>query len=625
MYVVVVPGPEGRTALTTVSADGPPRILRTVDNDALPASVVELERTLHPRWTWADTEHAYPPLLAAGVRVDRCHDLRLSRAILRHSLWTAGSVLAREQAGPWDEPRSPAPAPTQAATAEPLFDLGSPRTALDPVVELRSQLAALRSAGRNAARLGTLLAAESAGALVAAEMHAAGLPWRADVHDQILARELGARVPDGYRPALMEAKAIEVREALGVGPVNPDSPVDLLAALRRAGLPVRSTSKWELRDVEHPVVAPLLEYKSMARLFTANGWAWLDTWVRGGRFRPVYVVGGVVTGRWASDGGGALQLPHVVRDAVQADDGWRLVVADAAQLEPRVLAAMSGDHAMAQAGRAADMYEGIVASGAVPDRSHAKFGMLGAMYGGTQGVSGQVLPQLRRAFPDAIGLVERAAEAGERGEQVMTWLGRTSPLPTPAATPLGGAWGRPTVAGGPVDGTAARGPGAGSPGAGPVGANADGEGGGEGPSEGSAEARTAERAERSSASAEVTRARAWGRFTRNFVVQGTAAEWAMCWMAVLRQRLHALALAEATDAADPSAGVPGATAGPHLVFFLHDEVVVHTPEHLADEVARIVEESAIEAGRILFGPAGADGVEFRLTTAVVTSYAAAAH
>src|SRR5699024_8302625 len=114
--------------------------------------------------------------------------------------------------------------------------------------------------------------------------------------------------------------------------------------------------------------------------------------------------------------GGALQLPHVVRDAVRADDGWRLVVADAAQLEPRVLAAMSGDNAMARAGRAADMYEGIVASGAVVDRQHAKYGMLGAMYGGTQGVSGQVLPQLRRAFPAAIGLVERAAAAGERGE-----------------------------------------------------------------------------------------------------------------------------------------------------------------------------------------------------------------
>lgn len=601
MYVVVVPGPDGRTALTTVSADGPPRILRTVDDDALAASITELERTLHPRWTWSDTEHVYPPLLAAGVRVDRCHDLRLCRAILRHSLWTASSVLARSAPDAWDAPRRPSPAPGAPATAEPLFELGRASPPPDPVVELRAQLMALQTAGRHAARLGTLLAAESVGALVAAEMHAAGLPWRADVHDAILTRELGARMPDGYRPARMEAKAAEVRDALGVGPVNPDSPVDLLGALRRAGLPVTSTSKWELQAVDHPVVAPLLEYKSMSRLFTANGWTWLDTWVREGRFRPVYVVGGVVTGRWASDGGGALQLPHVVRDAVQADDGWRLVVADAAQLEPRVLAAMSGDTAMARAGRAADMYEGIVASGAVVDRQHAKYGMLGAMYGGTQGVSGQVLPQLRRAFPAAIGLVERAAAAGERGEQVMTWLGRTSPLPgSGTVAPGGGAWGRP--------GTVPAGVQAGPP--------------GEGAEEGPSDERATERAERSSASAETARARAWGRFTRNFVVQGTAAEWALCWMAVLRQRLHALALADAQPhAAGDGVGVPGATAGPHLVFFLHDEVVVHTPEHLADEVVRIVEESAVEAGRILFGPSGDDGVEFRLTATSVTSYA----
>ena len=44
------------------------------------------------------------------------------------------------------------------------------------------------------------------------------------------------------------------------------------------------------------------------------------------------------------------------------------------------------------------MYEGIVATGAVESRTHAKYGMLGAMYGGTQGVSGQVLPQQGTVF-----------------------------------------------------------------------------------------------------------------------------------------------------------------------------------------------------------------------------------
>src|SRR5690606_22384042 len=114
--------------------------------------------------------------------------------------------------------------------------------------------------------------------------------------------------------------------------LNPDSPADLLRALAAAGIEVRTTRKWELAQVRHPVVAPLLEYKRLARLLSANGWAWLDEWVRpveaagtgpggrpadGGRqlarFHPEYVVGGVVTGRWATSGGGALQLPKQIR------------------------------------------------------------------------------------------------------------------------------------------------------------------------------------------------------------------------------------------------------------------------------------------------------------------------
>ena len=190
---------------------------------------------------------------------------------------------------------------------------------------------------------------------------------------------------------------------------------DRLKALRYAGVGTRSLSRWELEEIQHPVVEPLLEYKKLSRLLTANGWNWLDTWVRDGRFRSEYVVGGVATGRWSSVGGGALQLPKAVRRAVVADPGWVLVVADVAQLEPRALAAMSGDEAMAAAGRGEDMYAGIVASGAVATRDEAKVGMLSAMYGGTTGVGAAVLPSLARTFPRAFTLVEDAARAGERG------------------------------------------------------------------------------------------------------------------------------------------------------------------------------------------------------------------
>ena len=84
-------------------------------------------------------------------------------------------------------------------------------------------------------------------------------------------------------------------------------------------------SSWWSRGPEAPgrvstvlfaaAVPLLLQYKELARLHGAHGWAWLDAWVAGGRFRPEYVVGGVVSGRWATNGGGALQIPRVLRRA----------------------------------------------------------------------------------------------------------------------------------------------------------------------------------------------------------------------------------------------------------------------------------------------------------------------
>ena len=223
-----------------------------------------------------------------------------------------------------------------------------------------------------------------------------------------------------------------------------------------------------------------------------------------------------------------------VRPAAVADDGWMFVVADVAQLEPRVLAGMSGDRALARAARGADLYQGMVDDGAVASRNDAKLGLLGAMYGATSGESGRMVAGLTRRYPDAFGLVEEAARAGERGQVVRTLLGRGSPT-------LGDAWDRD-----PDD-----------PPADP-------------------DSQTRHR-------------RAYGRFTRNFVVQGTGAEWALCWIADLRNRLWRLGDAPARS-----------TSRPHLVFFLHDEVVVHTPAALADEVAAEATEAAATAAGLLF-------------------------
>jgi DNA polymerase I len=531
------------------AGDGTAAGVTRLPAEGLAEFVRERERTA-VRWVWDDTTRWYPGLLDAGVRIERCTDLRLTHAVLRRSPFVDQALLADDETPGWD-----ALQPVTATDAA-LFPLDDPADRLDPLAEHDRQQAAVAASGERG-RLGLLLAAESSGALVAAEMTHAGLPWRADVHEQLLTALLGPRPVHGGRPAVLERLLGEIRASFAVPTLNPDSPAELLRTLQGAGLPVSDTRSWTLEQLDHPGLPALLEYKKLSRLLQANGWAWLDTWVRDGRFRSYFLPGGVVTGRWASNGGGALSVPTQIRPAAVADDGWRFVVADVAQLEPRVLAGMSADAAMAEAARSTDLYEGMVASGAVATRADAKVGMLGAMYGGTRGESGRMMPRLARRYPRAIALVEDAARAGERGEVVHTLLGRGSPPPS-------GAWAERAVGlGEPAD-----------------------DGGGN-------EDRDRHR-------------RAWGRFTRNFVVQGTGAEWTLCWLADLRNRLWRL-------------GSTGTVSErPHLVFFLHDEVVVHAPEHLADAAAEEVRGAADTAGRLLFG---GFPVDFPLDVAVVSSWA----
>src|SRR5215217_4055615 len=62
-----------------------------------------------PRWVWDDTARWYPSLLAAGVRVERCYDLRLGRQLLRRAPAADGQLLAGEQSEHWDRLRPSVP------------------------------------------------------------------------------------------------------------------------------------------------------------------------------------------------------------------------------------------------------------------------------------------------------------------------------------------------------------------------------------------------------------------------------------------------------------------------------------------------------------------------------------
>lgn len=555
----LAPEPEGDGALLV--ALGP---------DGLPAGEVRREPDLvaavraRPdvaRWVWRATSEVYPRLLAAGVRVERCYDIEDAEQLLLGHEGRLGEP--RSAAAAWARLRNaPVPPDPPLRAAEP----GSQDSLFEPVaaagipfeglLDVYAEQQRRHDRTEHPGRMRLLTAAESAGMLVAAEMHRAGLPWRADVHREVLHGLLGERYAGGGEPRRLAELADEVSAAFGHR-VRPDLPADVVRAFARAGIRVRSTRRWELEELDHPAVVPLVAYKKLYRIWTAHGWSWLADWVRDGRFRPEYLPGGTVSGRWTTNGGGALQIPKVIRQAVVADEGWRLVVADADQMEPRVLAAISRDPGLMEvAGHPDDLYTRLSDRAFSGDRDHAKLALLGAIYGQTSGDGLKNLAALRRRFPRAVAYVDDAAKAGEEGRLVRTWLGRTSPKA--------------------------------------VGAGEDEEAGL--PQAAAAE----DAAEQYVPGYASTDARARGRFTRNFVVQGSAADWALLMLAALRR----------------------ATAGmrAELVFFQHDEVIVHCPAEEAAAVTEAIRAAGDEAGRIAFGETP---VRFPFTTATVERYSEA--
>ena len=156
---------------------------------------------------------------------------------------------------------------------------------------------------------------------------------------------------------------------------------------------------------------------------------------------------------------------------------------------------------------------------------------------------------LRRRFPAAVGYVEAAARTGEEGGLVRSRLGRTCPPPS-------AAWlAAIEPAGGPEP----------DPEAAPRGRRA---------------------------------ARDRGRFTRNFVVQASAADWA----------LVLLAACAAAWPARPASWCSSSTTRWSSTARRDD----------ADRVAAEVRDAAAESGRLVFGDTA---VRFPLSVAVVDCYA----
>ena len=198
-------------------------------------------------------------------------------------------------------------------------------------------------------------------------------------------------------------------------------------------------------------------------------------------------------------------MPALMRQAVVAEAEHVFVRADLGQIEPRVLAAVSGDRALAEATESDDLYQPVAAQFGV-SRAAAKVAVLGAMYGQTTGRGAQALRRLKEAYPVAMEYLDQADNQARAGHDLRTFGGRLVPM-----------------------------------------------------SQGGSQAQVAAR----------------GRYGRNAMIQGAAAEFFKMWAVTVRARM-------------PSA---------RIVLCLHDELLIHTPQRNGQVVAQLVDECLSEAAR----------------------------
>lgn len=265
--------------------------------------------------------------------------------------------------------------------------------------------------------------AESAAALLCVELEHDGLP----IDRGEALRLLGQVIGDGDRGS----RDAPVLALLRDDPVDLRNPASVREALLRLGIDVPDTRSWRLEAYRqaHPLVDALLTWRKAERVATTYGYGWLAEHVGADdRLRGEWTAADGGAGRMTASAG-LHSLPAELRSAVAAEPGHVLVRADLGQVEPRVLAAVSGDRGLARAAAEDDMYT-PVAQQLGCDRPTAKIAVLAAMYGQTTGAAGQALAQMEKTYPTALAYLRAAEESGRVGTNVRTHGGRLVPVGT---------------------------------------------------------------------------------------------------------------------------------------------------------------------------------------------------
>jgi len=526
--------------------------------------VALMEGDRHPRWVFWSAQAEAEPLVRNGIHVDRCWDIAEAHRILVGGRAADPDVAWATvcRLGTSDMPR---------ASGGDLFDFASedhPGDQGDPDSPVRSdgylrpealtgmwqnsparalawahvawdaatrQIAALSELSTRAVNTGQ---SESAAALLCVELAATGLPVDRPTIERLIEDSAGPRPDDEAHAGVIRSARDEqvLRHAPGGESCDLRNPLQVRDLLASVGVVVPDTRAWRLepfRDT-HALVEALLTWRKAERIATTYGYHWLDTNIgRDDRLRGAWTACDGAAGRMTAQNG-LHNLPTPLRPAIAAHPGYVFVRSDLGQIEPRVLAAVSGDTDFARATQADDLYAPVGAALKV-ERPVAKIALLAAMYGQTSGTAGEALKDLERAYPTAMSYLGRAYDSGVASQAVRTYGGRRIPM-----------WDNPVDA-----------------------------------PPGSMQSVIASR----------------GRFARNAVIQGAAAELFKAWAATVRLTTRHL--------------------GGRIVLCLHDELLVHVPAENADEVAAAVDAALMASARRW---TGSSAVRFVSDTSVIARW-----
>ncbi len=559
-------GPRGPVAVTihddagAAIVGGPFRRTFADVEEAL-AEIVRIERTSPPRWVWWGGATARR-LVAAGIRPVRSWDLDAVHRLINGG-WRGGPARTWAAAHRLDRHGIPE---LQRPDLFNVFDDddGEPvrpdgylspawidgrwheshehleRWAALALDVQRLQSAQLEELAARPAATSTAHC-ESTAEILCAELEHDGLPIDLAEAERVIAEFIGPRPTDAaHELTLIAERDQRVLRHVAAGEIDLRNPASVKSLLRRAGVEVDDTRAWRLERLRdaHPVVDALLQWRKAERIATTFGYRWLDEHVAGGRLRGTWSGSDGAAGRMTATVG-LHNLPADLRVAIIADADHVFVRADLGQIEPRILAAVTADRALVAATDADDLYRPVAAQLGV-DRDVAKVAVLGAMYGQTTGHGAAALHGLRSTYPTAMRFLDESAATAEAGRDLRTRGGRLVRM----------------------------GPGSPSP----------------------DDPETSERDLRS-------RAAARGRYGRNAMIQGAAAEFFKTWALIVRARLGAL--------------------GGQIVMCLHDELLVHVAESQADEALAAVDDALVEAAARWLAQTGAPSVRFISETSIV--------